>query len=257
MAGSEAAAGAASQTARRPDTAAQTRVRTRAVIRTGEIALTSEHLGRVRRQIASLLDALGGSVQSEDSSNGRHGGLVRSSLVLRVPADRFEAAKDALQRLGRVRSSTESAQDATTRVIDVDQRVRTLRNSLADLHRFQRSATNVRDLLPYENDITARQSELQSLTAQQRYLSDQTAMATIRVQLSTPSHDVPPPGPLAHAGFLAGLRGGWGALVGAGVVLVTVLGAALPFALLVALVGVPGWLGLRALVRRRRTASAG
>ena len=155
-----------------------------------------------------------------------------------------------------MRSSTESAEDVTTRVIDVDQRVRTLRNSLADLHRFQRSATNVRDLLRYENDITSRQSELQSLTAQQRYLSDQTAMATITVQLSTPAHYVPPPGPLAHAGFLAGLRGGWHALVDLGVVAVTVLGAALPFAVIVALVGVPVWVGLRALVRRRRTASA-
>lgn len=218
--------------------------------------MTSEHLSRVRHEIDRLLRALGGSVASEDSSNGRHGGLVRSTLVLRVPADRFEAAKDALQRLGKVRSSAESAEDVTTRVIDVDQRVRTLRNSLADLHRFQRSATNVRDLLRYENDITARQSELQSLTAQQRYLSDQTAMATITVHLSTPSHYVPPPGPLEHAGFLTGLRGGWHALVGFGVVAVTVLGAALPFAVVLTLVGVPAWLWVRALVRRRRTAAA-
>jgi uncharacterized protein DUF4349 len=257
MAGSEAVAGAASQAARRPDIAARTRVQTRAVVRTGEIALASEHLGRVRHEIDRLLDALGGSVQSEDSSNGRHGGLVRSTLVLRVPADRFEAAEEALQRLGRVRSSTDSAEDVTTKVIDVDQRVRTLRNSLADLHRFQRSATNVRDLLRYENDITARQSELQSLTAQQRYLSDQTSMGTITVRLSTPSHYAPPPSPLDHAGFLAGLRGGWHALAGAGVLLVTVLGAALPFAVVLAALGVPGWLIVRALLRRRRTANAG
>jgi hypothetical protein len=43
----------------------------------------------------------------------------------------------------------------------------------------------MRDLLRCENDITARQSELQSLTDQQRHLSEQTAMATITVHLST------------------------------------------------------------------------
>ncbi len=59
------------------------------------------------------------------------------------------------------------------------------------------------ELLRYEDQITERQSELQSLKAQQSYLADQTSMSTITVYLSTPEKYVPPPDALEDAGFLA------------------------------------------------------
>jgi hypothetical protein len=54
--------------------------------------------------------------------------------------------------------------------------------------------------------------------------------------------------PAHTTGFLAGLRNGWAAFTGSVSVLLTVLGAVLPFAVLAAVIGVPVWLWLR---RRR------
>jgi hypothetical protein len=79
-------------------------------------------------------------------------------------------------------------------------------------------------------------------------------MSTITVRLSTPEKYVPPPDALEGAGFLAGLRAGWHALLDVFVVGLTVLGAVLPFLGVGLLVGVPAWIGIRALVRRRRLA---
>jgi hypothetical protein len=235
-----------------PPGANRTVVTTKAVIRTGEVSLTSKDLSRVRAEIDTLLVAVGGTIGSEQSSNDEHGRVEQSTLVLRVPVDRFAATKSALMRMGKLQTSDENSKDVTTQVIDVDERVQTLQNSLDDLQRFQRSAKDVKDLLAYEEKITQRQSELQSLKAQQSYLADQTSMSTITVHLSTPVRYVPPPDPLEGAGFLAGLEAGWQALLDVLVVGVTVLGAVLPFLVAALLVGVPAWLGIRLLLRRRR-----
>ncbi|HYO40401.1 MAG TPA: DUF4349 domain-containing protein [Nocardioidaceae bacterium] len=213
------------------------------------VSLTGTDLAATRAEIDDLLAAVGGTVDDERTTTGKDGRVDRSTLVLRVPVARFDAAKSALERLGTLRSSTESAEDVSTEVIDTAERVQTLQNSLDRLQRFQRAATDVDDLLRFEEQITRRQSELQSLTAQQAYLSDLTSMSTITVELSTP--DAAPPAALDDAGFLTGLRSGWNALVDLGVVLLTLLGAVLPFLVALPLVGVPLWLALRALLRRR------
>ncbi len=235
-----------------PAGANRTVVRTKSVIRTGQVAVTAQDLGKVRDEIDGLLSALGGSVDNEQTTNDRHGRIERSTLVLRVPVDRFTAAKDALEKMGKLKTSSESAKDVTTQVIDVDERVQTLQNSLDNLQKYQRDARNVTELLRYEDQITERQSELQSLKAQQSYLSDQTSMSTITVYLSTPEKYVPPPDALENAGFLSGLKAGWHALGDFVVVGLTVVGAVLPFLVAGALVAVPTWFGLRTLIRRRR-----
>jgi hypothetical protein len=226
-------------------------VRTASVIRTGEISVTGKDLDRLRVEVTDLLTALGGNLQSERTTNDRRGEVAESTLVLRIPVARFDAAKRALEKLGRLRFSNESAKDVTTEVIDIDERVETLQNSLDRLQRFQRSATDVADLLRYENQITQRQSELQSAEAQQAYLADQTAMSTITVHLSTPDNPAREPGLLDDAGFLSGLRGGWHALQDLVVVVLTVAGAVLPFLAALAVFGLPAWLVLRGLWRRR------
>jgi hypothetical protein len=235
--------------------ASQASVRRTSVVRTGEIALVGKDLSKVRGEVGDLLRAVGGTVDDEHTTNDKHGRIDRSTLVLRVPVAKFEAAKDALERLGTLKSSTESAEDVTTEVIDVTERVQTLQNSLDRLQRFQRSAQDVKDLIRFEEDITRRQSELQSLKAQQSYLADQTSMSTITLRLSTPRTYVAQPGALDDAGFLSGLRSGWHALVGLVVVVLTVAGALVPFLVAGAVVGVPTWLALRALLRRRRAAA--
>jgi hypothetical protein len=73
-------------------------------------------------------------------------------------------------------------------------------------------------------------------------------MSTITVHLRAPA--APPPAHTDGSGFLAGLENGWHALAAVLVGAATVAGALLPFALAVALLGVPVWLLVRAARRR-------
>ncbi len=223
------------------------------MVRTGSLALVSRHPNRVRGEIDTLLAAMGGTVDREDTRRSPQGVIQHSTLVLRVPVAKFTAAVHALGRLGRVKTSESTAKDVTTQLIDVRERVQTLRTSIDRLQKFQRQSNDADTLIRYEREIADRQAELQSLVAQRDYLADQAAMATLTVHLSTPEKYVPPPDRLKDAGFWPGLKAGWNALVDTVVVALTVVGAVLPFAGVLALVGVPVWLLVRRVVRARRS----
>lgn len=234
------------------DAANRTLVQTRVVIKTGEIASISKDLDEVRQEVDRLLFGFGGQLAGEQTSHDDDGKIERSTLILRVPVSKFDAAMDALEKLGRNKTSDTASKDVTTEVIDVNERVETAQDSLDRLQGFLRKSQNIDDLIRFEREITTREAELQSLSAQQAYLNDQTSMSTITLHLSTPKTYVEPPGALDDAGFVAGLKSGWNALKVFAVATLTVVGAVLPSAVAGALLGVPTWLLVRALRRRNK-----
>ena len=90
-----------------------------------------------------------------------------------------------------------------------------------------------------EAELARREADLESLQAQLAKLRDVTDLATIEVTLVSPDRVVQPPKDEDDLGFASGLRGGWDAFVGITLVVLTVLGALVPFAVVGALVGVP------------------
>jgi hypothetical protein len=119
-------------------------------------------------------------------------------------------------------------------------------------------AQSIRDIVAIEAQLTRRQADLDSLKQRQAYLVDQTSMSTITVYLEKMSEKAATKKDDA-SGFLAGLSNGWDGMTTFLTGLATVTGTLLPFAVLVLLVGVPVWLLVRSLGRRRppRVAAAG
>ena len=74
-------------------------------------------------------------------------------------------------------------------------------------------------------------------------LDDAVALAPVEVRLSTDEQVLEDADD--DTGFLAGLTAGWTAFTTSVGVLLTVIGAALPFAVVLALVAVPLWMWLR------------
>lgn len=225
-------------------------VQTRAVIRSGSVRIVVKDLTSARDEVEALLDRYGGFLDEEETTNDAKGRPSSSRLVLRVPEPEFGTVMTALTKVGRTQESHRSSEDVTTEVIDVDSRVATQEASLERLRDFLRKATTVDDMIRLESEIAMREAELESLKSQQAYLADQTALSTITVHLTAPPR-VAPPEKSDDQGFLVGLKGGWEALTVFLLGLATLLGALLPFAVALALVGVPTWLLVRALARRR------
>ncbi len=237
---------------------ALTQAQTRAVISTGTVTLRAKEVAETRGAVRKVIDTYRGAIAQQETESNRKGELVFARLVLRIPSASFSEAMVDLEEITKFSSVTTGEEDVTTQVIDVEARVRAQTKSLARIEALLAEATTFKDVVAIESQLTSRQAELESLKAQQAYLSDQTSMSTITVYLERLGSDEPEP--TDDSGFLAGLSSGWNALGSATVGLLTILGAVLPFALAFAIVGYPLWLVGRRLSRglpTRRVQAAG
>jgi hypothetical protein len=239
-----------------PNGANRTTVQTRAVISTGEVAVTSTQVEDVLERVEQLLERYDGFIENEETGADEQGNVTSSRLTVRLPAARFEDAIEAFEGLGKLEHSETQTRDVTTKVIDVEVRVRAQEKALQRLEEILREGADLDEVIRLETEIAQRQAELDSLKSQQAYLADQTALSTITLHLSTPQDYVQEPDALEDAGFLAGIRGGWQALKIFLVAASTMLGAALPFGFAIALVAGPLWLLARAVARRRTDEAA-
>jgi len=218
----------------------------REVITTAEITVRSSDVSRDAERASQLVTTAGGQI-----SGDVRGGVAErqtADLVLRVPPADVDDVLAGLADLGEELSRSVRSEDVTTVVADVDSRVASLQASLDRLRGLIADASDITDLVTLERELAGRETELESLQAQQRALNDQVALATVTLHLLAEQAEEPGDEP---AGFLSGLAGGWGAFVTVGVTLLTLLGAALPFLATAAVLA-----GVALFIRRRRTAAA-
>jgi TolA-binding protein len=222
----------------------------RQVIRTGYVAMRVDDPAKTAFSVHSLVAKYQGLISSEQTQ--ANGDTSSSLITAQVPATQLDAFVADVTKLGKVDSVQVSAQDVTTQVVDLDARIKALQTSIDRMQQLLSQAQKIDDLLAIETQLSTRQAELDSLTAQRKYLGDQVAMSSVTVSLSPASElssvDAP--------GFLSGLQSGWSAFISVIMVAITALGFLLPFLLVVMLVLVPLILIVIRQSRRHRAPKA-
>jgi hypothetical protein len=173
-------------------------------------------------------------------------GSTQALLILRVPPDRLDAVLRALPGNGTVTYQSRTATDVTGQVADVSSRVTSAQAAIAELRALIDKAASMNDLISLEQALAQRESDLESLQAQQKALADQVQYATVTVgyfQQGQPA--APPP---VRTGFMKGLTTGWHAFTTVLRGLLATLGWLVPFAVVVGVL----WWPVRRLVRRSR-----
>jgi hypothetical protein len=160
-------------------------------------------------------------------------------LLVRVPPAKLDAVLAELAGSGDVAYRTRSATDVTGQVADVNSRIASAQSSIAELRGMIDKAASMNDLISLEQALATRESDLESLEAQQRALADQTAYATVTVGYYEPAVAATVKPAPHQAGFLSALNAGWHALLAVFRVIVIGAGWVLPFAVLIALLWWP------------------
>ena len=223
----------------------------RSVITTGHLYLTVAAPLEAAEEAARITERAGGRVDGRTEYSPDQIGYASAELLLRIPSASLTATLEQLRALGEVEELTLQTDDVTREVQDLDARITALRSSVERLLALQDTAATVEDLIDLETAISDRQGQLESLEAQERYLSDQVELSTLRLTLgsdATAPVDEPDT-------FLTGLIAGWESLVAVGSSLLVIAGVLLPW------LAVLGVLALLTLVvvrgaRRRRARAA-
>jgi Domain of unknown function (DUF4349) len=173
------------------------------------------------------------------------------SLQLKVPVAAYDRTLATLSAvLGTQTALTQHAQDVTQQVADVGSLVTSAQAAITQLQALLKRAGSVSALLTVQEQINSQESSLEALEAQQRALAGETSYATVSVTLvGPPRHRAAAAGHRQH-GFLAGLAAGWRGLRLAGSAVLTAVGAALPFAVVVAVLAGAAYAGRRRRLRR-------
>lgn len=180
------------------------------VIQTASLTITvargefEEAVARAR----TIATGLGGFVTSSSASQGDGSRLVRGAIVLRVPSEAYGRAMNALVELGRVEGRQEAGEDVTAQFVDVRARVRHLEAVEAQLLRFLDRTKTVGEALAVQQRLNDVQLQLEESRGRLRYLSDQTAFATITLDVAERGI---PAGPPPDDGF--GIGDAWQAAV--------------------------------------------
>ncbi|MDG4822805.1 DUF4349 domain-containing protein [Asanoa sp. WMMD1127] len=238
--------GSAAQQAQGGTPAEKLAVDQRQIIYTGSITIRVENVERTAAEITSSVTGAGGFVGGDKRTDD--GGRSEAVLTLRVPANRFTAVVDEIAGKGTDDRREISTEDVTEDVVDLDARITTQRARVESARRLLAQAKTMNELVSLENELGRREADLASLEGKKRRLDDLTALSTITATLLGPQAQAPalPPDD-DDTGFMAGLRGGWNAFVATLGVVLTVLGALIPWLVLAGLGLLAFW-----WVRRRR-----
>lgn len=214
------------------------------LVRQATLQLKVESLMEAAQRIRAIATSQKGSVLSEEMYSRPDHDDVSGTITIRVPSSSLDATLSLVEKVGEVQFRTSSTQDVTGTYVDTEARVKSLTASVQRIRDLLSRATSVGDLVALENELSRRQADLDALTAQLNSLEDSVTTSPITIALSTDDFE-----PVAAGGFMAGLESGWAAFTASLAVMATALGAVLPFAVTLALVGVP----LALWLRRRRT----
>ncbi|MFI2465825.1 DUF4349 domain-containing protein [Streptomyces globisporus] len=224
------------------------------VIRTATLSVEVKSVPKAAAAARGVAEGAAGLVASENTER-LDDTYETSHLVLRVPQERFQEVLRELAGSGKLLSRTSNAKDVTDQVVDVESRIATQRASVARVRELMDQAEKISDVVALEGELSSRQSDLESLLAQQASLKDRTSLATITLDLTPPDAPGDDGSKDEDPGFLDALGGGWDAFVTMLRWIAVAFGAAFPF-LLTAALAVVVWRMLRKRKAARRAAPA-
>jgi len=153
------------------------------IIRDGAIAVTiadGSFSDQVKRVVA-IAGANNGSVLSSATAGEDSG-----TFTLRIPANNFDKALLQLRDLGTVDSSEVHGQDVTSDYIDSKAHLKIYTSRRTMLYALMDQATSISQTLVVANHLEDVQLKIDQITGQLRYLDNQVAESTIKVDLHEP-----------------------------------------------------------------------
>ncbi len=166
-----------------------TTVDTRMIIKTGSFSVRVDNVAQAADTIVRAAEEQKGIVVSNQLYN--MSAAPNATIVVRVPADSFNAVIAKIREVGVVESESMNGQDVTEEYVDLDAQLTNLKAGETQFLEIMKRATNIQDILAVQRELTNIRSQIESLEGRMKYLSESAEYSTITVYLSGNSASLP------------------------------------------------------------------
>jgi len=156
----------------------------RKLVRTATLNFVVKSTTQVSEKIIRLVDNAGGYLVTSQVSGGED--APYASLVIRVPAAKFEEVRGQIRALGlRIDDESVGAEDVTRQYVDDDARLRNLRAQEQQYLDILRKAATVKDTLDVSEKLNEVRGAIEEKQAEFAALSRQVETVAINITLHT------------------------------------------------------------------------
>ncbi|HKZ68517.1 MAG TPA: DUF4349 domain-containing protein [Anaerolineales bacterium] len=159
----------------------------RLIIHNGSMTLIVNDTRAAEQEIEQLVNSMSGEGAFVVSASERGGSDDRPpdvDMFIRVPATRFDEAMDKLAAMAvEVTDRYESADDVTEEYVDLKARMESLETARKRLLEIMQNAATTEELLMAEQQLTYRETEIESIKGRMQYLEQSARLSSISVYL--------------------------------------------------------------------------
>ena len=163
----------------------------RKIIKDAELTIEVASPVETHRAVASIAESHGGFVvtsetkQTEDVDPAKR--AVEVKLIARVPANQFDSAIGAIEKLAtNVVGQKRSGNDVTEEFIDLEARIKTQKALELQFLSIMKQAGEITDALEVQRQIAGVRTEIEKLEGRKRFLENRAGLSTITVNMKTP-----------------------------------------------------------------------
>lgn len=153
------------------------------LVYTATMRLSVLQVAEASKQVETMTREVGGFLARRDDT----------SIVIRVPAAKFQDVLLRIEKLGDVVARNVEAEDVTEQFLDVETRLKSARAVRDRLAQLLEKATKVEDSLAIERELARITVEIETLESKLKYLRDRIAFSTITVTFEAKRSDLVKP----------------------------------------------------------------
>ncbi|MBW4483502.1 MAG: DUF4349 domain-containing protein [Tildeniella torsiva UHER 1998/13D] len=149
-------------------------------------------------QVQAILQQSQGDLLSLQDNRSPEGTAQQVSLTLRVPQAELDNVLNALRPLGTVQQQSLTAEDVSSQLVDLDARLKNLRQSEAALLKIMERSGEISHVLEVARELSTVRESIERMAAQQQNLKRQVAFSQIYLTLQSPVTQVTPLRPVGE-----------------------------------------------------------
>lgn len=168
------------------------------LVKQASLVLVLTDIDAAVTQVQSIIQQAQGDVLSLQDHRSPEGTAQQISLTLRVPQAELDKVLESLRPLGTVQQQSLTAEDVSSQLVDLDARLKNLRQSETALLQIMERSGEISHVLEVARELSTVRESIERMAAQQQNLQRQVAFSQIYLTLQSPVAQVTPLRPVGE-----------------------------------------------------------